>query len=195
MLSSLSSSLVASSPLPADLLPRIVKPSHHHLTLGHSAELSRPTLQLSIEQLQPGGSFHCLNYVILQRNVTGDQIYSPGTVKFRKSVPSGISWFGRTKAPIASSLIVLPDVTDLSDADGGWGYEKSGREARMTLAKWVGTEMEGGEPMTSCTCKGQTSLLHEGELTTLHFPSGWSEGMYIGTLAISSVGARTHVKT
>jgi hypothetical protein len=41
-------------------------------------------------------------------------------------------------------------VIDLStEEEGVWGYLKSGREARMTLAKWVGTAMEGGLPMTS----------------------------------------------
>jgi hypothetical protein len=67
----------------------------------------------------------------------------------RMSASSGISLFGKTNAPIASSLTVFAEVTVPSRGLGFWGYEKSGRLARMTLAKWVGTEMEGGFPMTS----------------------------------------------
>ena len=52
----------------------------------------------------------------------------------------------------------------------------------MTLAKWVGTEMEGGDPMTSCTLHASDTLVNVFRLTTLHLPSGWSDGMYKGTL-------------
>ena len=65
------------------------------------------------------------------------------------SASSGMGELGRMKAPIASSLMLFGEVTALSFGLGFWGYEKSGLEARMTLAKCVGTAMEGGVPMTS----------------------------------------------
>ena len=70
-------------------------------------------------------------------------------MKLLMSAESGISLFGNTNAPIASSLTDEADETEVSLGLGFWGYEKSGREARMTLAKWVGTEMDGGLPITS----------------------------------------------
>lgn len=70
-------------------------------------------------------------------------------MKVRRSAPSGIGALGRMKAPMASSFTLSVDETVLSDALGFWGYEKSGREARTTLAKCVGTETLGGLPMTS----------------------------------------------
>jgi len=63
-------------------------------------------------------------------------------------------------------------VTVLSADEGFCGYEKSGREAKMTFAKWVGTDMDGGVPITS--------------YVTLYFPSAWRVGRYNGTLSIST---------
>ena len=83
-------------------------------------------------------------------------------MKLLKSVSSGISLLGSTNAPIANSLTVDGEVTVPSFLEGFWGYEKSGREARITLAKWVGTAMDGGVPMTSYVVR--------------YFPSGWRVG-------------------
>ena len=52
---------------------------------------------------------------------------------------------------MANSLIPFCEVIPTSLTDAFCGYERSGREAKITLAKWVGTEMKGGEPMTSWT--------------------------------------------
>jgi hypothetical protein len=83
-------------------------------------------------------------------------------MKLLKSALSGISLLGSTNAPIASSFTVWGEVTSLFWEEGRWGYEKSGRDARMTFAKWVGTDIEGGVPITS--------------YVTRYFPSGWSVG-------------------
>jgi hypothetical protein len=58
---------------------------------------------------------------------------------------------GRMNAPRASSFMVSGDdmLTRSRLVFGFWGYEKSGRAARTTLAKCVGTETLGGLPMTS----------------------------------------------
>ena len=61
----------------------------------------------------------------------------PGTIKLSKGVSSRMIALGKTKAPVASSKIL------------GVGGE-DGFVVRTTLAKWVGTETFGGEPMTSC---------------------------------------------
>lgn len=51
----------------------------------------------------------------------------------------------------------------------------------MTLAKCVGTEMDGGLPITSYDWHQSDS--RQG-LTTLHLPSGCFAGMYKGTLLL-----------
>lgn len=62
-----------------------------------------------------------------------------GTMKFSNGVLSLMTALGRTKAPVASSRI--------SGVDGDDGFV-----VNTTLAKWVGTDTLGGEPITSCVC-------------------------------------------
>lgn len=88
-------------------------------------------------------------------------------MKLLISASSGISLLGRMKAPIASSFIVEDEVTDPSLVLGDCGKEKSGLEARMTFAKWVGTEMEGGVPMTSYDCC-QKTMIESSPLSICH---------------------------
>ena len=64
----------------------------------------------------------------------------PGTMKFSNGVLSLMTALGRTKAPVASSRI--------SGVDGDDGFV-----VNTTLAKWVGTDTLGGEPITSCVCR------------------------------------------
>ena len=60
----------------------------------------------------------------------------PGTEKLSKGVVSGIAALGRTKAPV--------DISGTSGLEGD-----DGLEVKTTLAKWVGTLMFGGFPITS----------------------------------------------
>jgi len=76
---------------------------------------------------------------------------STGTEKLSSGVSSGIGALGRTKAPSESSTI-----------DGVAG--ETGRAARTTLAKWVGTATFGGEPMSSYDCEGNQVMKARGKL-------------------------------
>lgn len=60
----------------------------------------------------------------------------PGVTKLSSEASSGMIALGRTNAPVETSR--------MSGVEG-----EEGREARTTFAKWVGTAMLGGEPMTS----------------------------------------------
>ena len=60
----------------------------------------------------------------------------PGVTKRSSGASSGMIAFGRMNAPV-----------EISWTSGVEGEE--GLEARTTFAKWVGTAMLGGEPMTS----------------------------------------------
>ncbi len=61
--------------------------------------------------------------------------YLPGTANEVRGALSGITALGRTKAPIDISFAALMTELDF--------------DVNMTFAKWVGTEMDGGEPITS----------------------------------------------
>lgn len=78
-------------------------------------------------------------------------MYSLGTTKVVNGVSSGITAFGSTNAPIAidSWDVVMVRAREAFEADG------DGFETRTTLAKWVGTEIEGGLPMTSWVCRSE----------------------------------------
>ena len=60
----------------------------------------------------------------------------PGVTKLSSGASSGMMAFGRTNAPV--------DISCTSGVEG-----EDGRDASTTFAKWVGTAMLGGEPMTS----------------------------------------------
>jgi hypothetical protein len=62
---------------------------------------------------------------------------SIGMAKLSSGASSGIIALGNTKAPADSSRMF--------GVDGDDGFA-----ARTTFAKWVGTAMFGGEPITSC---------------------------------------------
>lgn len=59
-----------------------------------------------------------------------------GVTKRSSGASSGMIAFGRTNAPV--------EISWMSGVEG-----EEGLEARTTFAKWVGTAMLGGEPMTS----------------------------------------------
>lgn len=60
----------------------------------------------------------------------------PGTMKLSRGVSSRMTALGRTKAPVDSSKVL--------------GFEgEDGLLVKTTLAKWVGTDTLGGEPITS----------------------------------------------
>lgn len=56
--------------------------------------------------------------------------------KLSSGASSGMIVFGRMNAPV--------DISGMSGVEG-----EDGLDARTTFAKWVGTPMLGGEPMTS----------------------------------------------
>lgn len=56
--------------------------------------------------------------------------------KLSSGASSGMIAFGRTNAPV--------DISGMSGVEG-----EEGLDARTTFAKWVGTAMFGGDPMTS----------------------------------------------
>ena len=60
----------------------------------------------------------------------------PGTIKLSKGLSSGISAFGKTKAPV--------EISGTCGVDGDEGLD-----VRTTFAKWVGTDTFGGFPITS----------------------------------------------
>jgi hypothetical protein len=60
----------------------------------------------------------------------------PGIMKLSNGASSGMTAFGRTKAPMASS--------GMSGEDG-----EDSRDPNTTFAKWVGTAILGGFPITS----------------------------------------------
>jgi hypothetical protein len=90
-------------------LSRVVKPSYNHLALRHGAKLLRLGFELGIEKLQSRCLLDCLHCMS-----AGTSTGSPGAMKARRSVWSGISLLGRMKAPIANSLIVELEVRPLS---------------------------------------------------------------------------------
>lgn len=64
-------------------------------------------------------------------------MHSPGTKNCSSGASSGMTAFGRTNPAIEISLSAV-DVSGFSPFGG--------REARITLEKWVGTEMDGVGP-------------------------------------------------
>ena len=78
---------------------------------------------------------------------------------------------GRTKAPV--------DISKISRVEG-----EDGLLAKITFAKWVGTDTLGGEPITSWVYQDESSgvalrlLLYW--LTTRHLPSASCRGRYSG---------------
>lgn len=94
---------------------------------------------VSTEQIhkenEMGRSDHWPQYVRLGVDVE-EGICAPGTTKLSRGASSGMIAFGRTNAP--------------AEISGIFGVEgDEGREVRTTLAKWVGTPMFGGLPITS----------------------------------------------
>ena len=69
----------------------------------------------------------------------GEQFNSPGITKLSKGVSSEMTALGSTKAPV--------DISGISGLAG-----EDGLDASTTLAKCVGTETLGGEPIISCVC-------------------------------------------
>ena len=65
--------------------------------------------------------------------------------KLSNGVSSGMTALGNTNAPV-----------DISRISGVAGEE--GLDARITLAKWVGTATFGGDPITSCVCSRMLKL-------------------------------------
>ena len=116
-------------------------------SIGGRLLRTRPTTALRLAASQPRFGATLVDCAPMCTRQTTNNL--PGVMKLLMSAESGISLFGSTNAPIASSLTDEADETEVSLGLGFWGYEKSGREARMTLAKWVGTEMDGGLPITS----------------------------------------------
>ena len=60
----------------------------------------------------------------------------PGTTKASRGASSGISALGSTNAPV--------EISGICGVAGDDGFD-----VRTTFAKWVGTAMFGGVPMTS----------------------------------------------
>jgi hypothetical protein len=130
------------------LFPRIVKPSNDDLTPRLPAQLFRTRLDLRGEQHQSRSSLHrihCSDVVSFQPGVRVHEARSlilPGTAKSVNRALSGITALGKTKAPI-----------EISGLDGLVRGRRplrgAAREARTTLAKWVGTDTAGVFPMTS----------------------------------------------
>ena len=117
---------------------RIVEPPHDDLALCSLAYVFRLLLDGVREQRQA----RCLFYRIDCSNHQYAVAYSShwdvlGTTKLSSLASSGIAALGRTNAPV--------EISGTSGVDGEDGFDVS-----TTLAKWVGTEMFGGEPITSC---------------------------------------------
>lgn len=140
----------------------IVEPPDDDLTPSLPAEFFGGRLDLRREQGQTGGAldrFHC-------RCQPGGQICTisssapvnqtratsrrdpPGTLNSVNGVLSGMTLLGSTNAPMATSLPMGP-LTGRPDEGPGAKPPGLPRAARTTLAKWVGTEIAGGLPITS----------------------------------------------
>lgn len=90
----------------------------------------RPAARSTASTVQPISAFaHPSDKVGLERVL--------GTRKLSNLASSGMTAFGRTNAPA--------EISATSGVDGD-----DGLAASTTFAKCVGTEMFGGEPMTSC---------------------------------------------
>lgn len=124
---------------PKRLLPRIVKPAHGDLALRCLADMLCRVLDLVGEQGEPRSALDgvdCQNrcQYIMKTFELARRL--PGTTNPSNGASSGITAFGSANAPIESSCT--------SGVAGD-----TGREARTTLAKCVGTPTLGGLPMTS----------------------------------------------
>ena len=65
-------------------------------------------------------------------------------MKLSRGVSSRMTALGRTKAPVDNSR--------MSRVEG-----EDGLLAKITFAKWVGTDTLGGEPITSWVCQDESS--------------------------------------
>ena len=134
------------------VLLSIIKSACYHLTFCWLANVFRSSFDFIWKQCETNCTLNSVNYVV-------SKIFSPdlsikeegsppGTMKLVKGTSSGITAFGNTNAP--------EDNSSLSGACGEEGFA-----VRITLAKWVGTETFGGEPMTSWVyeskCQGKNS--------------------------------------
>lgn len=125
-----------------DLLLRIIKPPHDDFALRGLADMFRTRFDSIRKQRQTRSAFHRINCTSHEQDQSASLYslsrsrYAPGTTKLSNGAWSGISAFGRTKAPV-----------EISGIFGVAGDE--GRDVRTTLAKWVGTPMFGGLPIIS----------------------------------------------
>lgn len=77
--------------------------------------------------------------------------HSPGTWNEVSGTWSGMTELGRTNAPMETSFTASVTVRDVEDDAPNPNDDEAfwDRLVRITLAKWVGTAMFGGLPITS----------------------------------------------